>query len=399
MVARHFSDRIYQGVFYLAAGLSCAAVFLRTYLIYRDTAVIWQVFGLLLIFWFLFLFELVVMRRRSFWFHLYLAIQTILISLLIYTPTFEVYDYFSNLYAILGMQLMQRIGGKSSVMWIIIFLTLIGIKFFGFDVFMEGLTRFLSFGSIIVFISSYSLATRHAQEATIYVNSLLQQLKDANHKLEQSADTQRNLGIIRERQRLARELHDSVTQNIFSMTLTTQSALLLMDKNPARVTSQLERLNQLAQSAMTEIQVLISELRPKLMTSSELVSALRKLLTEQPIPEGLSVTLNVNGECELPPVEAQGLFRIAQEALNNIIKHSNAKTASIVFHMDAPLWIAINDDGGGFDPQQAFEGGHIGLASMQERAEEIGWDITIHSDPGKGTHIRVEKKVRKEERV
>jgi two-component system nitrate/nitrite sensor histidine kinase NarX len=135
------------------------------------------------------------------------------------------------------------------------------------------------------------------------------------------------------------------------------------------------------------------------MTSSELISALREHVAGQPVPEGLSVVLNVDGGCELPPNEAQGLFRIAQEALNNIIKHANAKNAHMHFHMDAPFWVTINDDGRGFDQQQAFEGGHIGLASMHERAEEIGWDISIQSAPGEGTHIRVEKKVLLEERL
>jgi hypothetical protein len=171
---------------FLAAGLTCAAVFLRTYLVYRDTAVLWQVLGLLLLFWLLFLAEQAVKRRTNLWFHVYIALQTILISLLIYSPAFEVYDYFSNLYAILGMQMMQRISSKSSVLWIIIFLALIGNKFIRFEGLMEGLTRFLSFGSIIVFLSSYSLATRRAQDAAVHVKSLLQQLQDANQKLEQS---------------------------------------------------------------------------------------------------------------------------------------------------------------------------------------------------------------------
>jgi signal transduction histidine kinase len=253
-------------------------------------------------------------------------------------------------------------------------------------------TRLLLFGSIIVFLASYSLATRRAEEETSQSQSLKQQLQEANRQLEQYADTQMKLSVIHERQRLARELHDSVTQTIFSMTLTTQSAILLLDKNPNRIGSQCERLNQLAQSAMVEMQTLISELGPGQVAESGLTTALRQLIASQQFSEGLAVSLDVEGELELPPREAQGLFRIVQEALNNIVKHANTRNASLHLHMDEPLWIEINDDGQGFDTQQALDGGHVGLAGMRERAEEIGWEITIHSAPGKGTHIRVEKK-------
>jgi signal transduction histidine kinase len=399
MYNNRFAEWIYMGVFYLAAGLTCVAVFLRTYLVYRDTTVLWQGLGLVLLFWMLFLAEVVLIPHRNLWFHLYIILQTIVVSLLIYTRSFEVYDYFSNLYAILGMQMMQRINIKFSAMWIIIFLTLIGIKFFQFEGLVEGLTRFLSFGSVIVFISSYSLATRRAQEATIHAKSLRQQLQDANDKLEQSVDTLRNLSVVRERQRLARELHDSVTQTIFSMTLTTQSALLLLDKDAKRVGIQLDRLNQLAQSAMAEVQTLISELRPEQLTRGGLATAIRQHIAGQALPEGLSVTLEVDDEHELPPLEAQGLFRIAQEALNNIVKHAKARNVKLRLHTNTPFWIEIDDDGQGFDTQQALESGHIGLTGMHERADEIGWNLIIQSTPGMGTHIRAEKIYPIEERT
>jgi signal transduction histidine kinase len=399
MSARHFANRIYQGVFYLAAGLIYAAVLMRTFLLYRDTPVLWQVLGLLLLFLILFLAELVLLKHGSPWFHFYLVIQTFLVSLLIFTPEFEEYDYLSLLYAILGMQIMQRTSAKRGVLWMMIFLTLIGYKFIRFEVPLEGLTRLLLFGSIIVFLASYSLTTRRAQEATSQSQSLGQQLQEANLQLEQYADTQKKLSVVRERQRLARELHDSVTQTIFSMTLTTQSALLLLDKNPERIGSQCERLTQLAQSAMAEMQTLISELDSEHVTGSGLVTALRQHLTSQQFTQGLSVAMEVDGEYQLPPHETQGLFRIVQEALNNVVKHANTRTASLYLHMDEPIWIAINDEGQGFDTQQVLDGGHVGLASMRERAEEIGWDITIQSIPGEGTHIRVEKKYPLEERA
>jgi signal transduction histidine kinase len=399
MIVRRFTDRIYQGVFYLAAGLIYTAVLMRTFLLYRDTPVLGQVLGLLVSFLILFLGELVLVRRGGYWFHFYLLLQTILVSLLIYLPQFEEFDYFSLLFAILGMQLMHRISIKSGLPWIVIFLILIGYVFVRVQGPLDGTTLILLFGSIIVFLSSYSSATRRAKEATNHSHSLMQQLQTTNQQLEQYANTQKRLGIVRERQRLARELHDSVTQTIFSMTLTTQSAVIILDKDPTLLAPQLERLSQLAQSAMSEMHTLISELRPEQVTGGGLVAALRQLISIQHLPEGLSVTLNVDGDQELSPLEAQSLFRITQEALNNVVKHAKAKNANIHLHIDLPYWIEINDDGQGFDTNQALEGGQIGLAGMHERAEEIGWRLSIQSAPGEGTHIRVEKNYPVEERV
>jgi signal transduction histidine kinase len=398
MVARSFANRIYQGVFYLAAGLIYAAVFMRTFLLYRDTAVLGQVLGLLLLYLALFLAEMALARQRIIWFHVYLTLQTILTTLLIYGPEFHEYDYFALLYSILGMQIMQRISVHTGAPWILVYLALLGYKFFRFEGPMEGLTRLLLFGSIIVFLASYSYATRRAQEASSHNQSLMLELQDANHELEQYADTQEKLGIVHERQRLARELHDSVTQSIFSMTLTTQSALLLLDKDPSQVGSQLERLNQLAQNAMAEMRTLISELRPEQTMAGGLESALRKHINSLHLPEGMTVTLDVDGEQEIPAPEAQGLFRIAQEALNNVIKHAAASKTSVRLHMEKPNWIEIDDNGLGFNPQQVLGGGHVGIAGMHERAEEIGWNLTIQSATGKGTHIRVDKMYPEDER-
>jgi len=399
MTARRNVDWIYQGVFYLVVGLIYVAVLLRSFLLYRDSPVLGQVLGLLLLFMCLFLAEIGFAKRGNIWFHIYLVLQTILTSLLIYGPEFDEYDYFSLLFAILGMQLIRQLSTKVSLSWILIFLVLIGYKFFRYEEPIEWLTRLLLFGSIIVFLSSYSLAARRAQESRCYNQSLMQQLQDANQELEQSSDTLEKLGIARERQRLARELHDSVTQTIFSMTLTTQSALLLLNRGPTQVEPQLERLNVLAQSAIAEMHTLISELRPDQGGDSGLATALRQHINHQHLPEGLSVTLEVDGQQGLPPLETQGIFRIAQEALNNVVKHSCASHANIHLHMDEPCWIAVDDDGKGFDTQQAFGSGHVGLAGMHERAEEIGWNLTIQSTLGQGTHIRVEKKYTGKERV
>ncbi len=392
MTSKRSTVWIYQGVFYLATWLIFTAILLRTILFYRDTPVIGQIISLLLLFIVVFLVEQTLLKHTNIWFHINLGLQTLLISSLIYSRIFNEYDYLSLLLGILGMQAMRRLSLKSGIIWIIAFLVIIGYAFFHFEGFVEGLTRLLLFGSVIVFLSSYVFAVRRTQEAHAHNKSLTVQLEDANAKLEQYSQNLEQLGKARERQRLARELHDSVTQTIFSMTLTTQSALILLERDPSQINTQLDRLNQLAKSAQAEMRTLISELSPEQMVGAGLVAALRQHINTRQLPEGLSVKIEVNGEQALLPLEDQGLFRIAQEALNNVVKHSSATTANLRLHMDEPYWIEIDDDGQGFDLQRQYGGGRVGLAGMRERAEEIGWTLSIRSAPGEGTTIRVEKK-------
>jgi hypothetical protein len=202
MNTRRSTNWIYQGVFYLAAGLIYAAVLLRSTLIYRDTPVLRQLLGLLLLFLGLFLSEMALTRHGSIWFHIYLVLQAILTSLLIYGPEFKEYDYYSLLFAILGMQAMRYLNSRASLSWFLAFFVLIGYAFFRFEGPVEGMTRLLLFGSVIVFLASYSLAARRAQEARTHIQSLMLQLQDANQELEQYSNTLEKLGVARERQRL-----------------------------------------------------------------------------------------------------------------------------------------------------------------------------------------------------
>jgi signal transduction histidine kinase len=398
MIAKPSTNWIYQGVFYVAAGLIYAAIALRSYLLYQGTPELKQVLALLLFYLVFAGIELILRRRVGRWFYIYLVFQTIVVCLLIYGPNFKEYDYFSLLFAILGMQAMQNVSYRGGIFWILLFILLIGYSFVRFEGPLEGSIRVLLFGSVIIFLSAYALASRRAQEARLLNQSLVEQLQQANLQLEVYSDTLEKLGIANERQRMARELHDSVTQTIFSMTLTTQSALLLLERDPSRLAAQLERLNQLSRSALEEMHTLISELRPNQAVGEGLVTTLRQHLASRQLPEGLALSIETEGEFELSPAEEQGLFRITQEALNNVIKHAYASHVKLRLHLAEPYWIEIQDDGQGFDYRQAQGGGRMGLTSMRERAAEIGWDTQIQSSPGEGTRIRVEKKDTNKER-
>ena len=399
MAANSSSKRIYQSIYYLAIGLIYTAVLLRSILFYQGTPYLGRMIGLLLCFLLLFLVEHGLSKRVEKWFNIYLGVQSLLVFLLIINSNHEDYDYISILFAILGMQAMQHLKSRSGTFWITIFFILFGVPFIWFEGALEGVIRVILFGSVMIFLSAYSLSTRRAQEAHGQNKSLMQQLQEANQQLESHSDTLKQLGVARERQHLARELHDSVTQTIFSMTLTTQSAMLLLERDPNRVGIQLERLNQLAQSALAEMHTLISELRPEQISGGGLVAELRHHIEARHLPEGLSVSLEIDGDERLSAHEEQILFRITQEALNNVIKHAHASKASILLHIEEPFWIEIEDNGQGFSLEQSQGSGRLGLAGMRERAEEISWDLTIKSTPGAGTRIRVEKKYPAGEKV
>ena len=287
---------------------------------------------------------------------------------------------------------MQRLNPKPGALWIGLFTPLMVLLLFKTYGAFQAIALAVIYTALNIFVASYALATRRAQAARAQNQSLALELQEANRQLQAYSKQLEQLAVTRERHRLARELHDSVTQTVFSMTLTTQSALLLLDRDPRQASAQLDRLHQLSQSALAEMRVLISELRPEKVAEGGLVAALRRHLADRRVSESLAVSLEVEDDQTLNLAEEQGLFRIAQEALNNIVKHAQASQAHIRLHLVEPSWwMEIEDPGQGFDLERARDSGHVGLSSMGERAAEIGWNLRIMTAPGAGTRIRVEK--------
>lgn len=376
-------------VYYLASGLYFGAVFLRSLIIYWDSSYIVWVSGLLAIGLILFISESAVSRRWPLYFPFYLGLQTMLIFVLLITPGSP--DFIAALLSVLSMQAMQRLAPKIGASWIglcsvVTVLLLVG-EYGGFQAVALGLV----YCAGCVFFGSYTLAMRRAQEAGAQNQALAGELRAANQQLESYSAQLEQLAVVRERSRLARELHDSVTQTVFSMTLTTQSALLVLERDPNHVNAHLERLIQLARSALSEIRVLISELRPEQKAGDGLVPALQRALASGHYPDNLSIALEVEGDQPLQHDEEQGLLRIAEEALNNIVKHAQTSHAIVRLHLAEPFWMEVEDQGKGFELSQARARGRVGLSSMHERALEMGWNFLIRTKPGAGTCIRVDK--------
>ena len=197
--------------------------------------------------------------------------------------------------------------------------------------------------------------------------------------------------ILQERSRLARDLHDSVTQLLYSLTLLVEAGRRLAKSGDwARVDEALARLSQISQQAFKEMRLLVYELRPLALKRAGLVRALQQRLDTVERRAGIEATLTVDGNVELPARLEEELYHIAQEALNNALKHAAATTITVYILADEQrIAIEIHDDGKGLDLSAASDEGGIGLSSMRERAEKLGGALTITSTPGQGTTINV----------
>jgi signal transduction histidine kinase len=389
------TSRLSHWIYYLAAALFYAGAYLRTLVIFRHSANLSRAQDLLLVVLAIFITEPLLTRRWKGHFSVYLLVQTVLVFFLLSLS--DTSEYFAILLGVLSMQVMLNLSLRISAGWMTvcaIFMVLLLAEAYGLP---QAVAFALIFTAINVFMGTYALTARRQQAAHQEQVQLAHQLRLANQQLEEYSSQLEHLAVVRERNRFARELHDSATQTVFSMTLTTQSAMLLLKRNSGQVMPQLERLDQLVQAALSEMQSLISTLKPEAEPSPGLVAGLRHQLSAVRLAQSLSVDLQVTGEQSLSPPEEGALLGIAGEALNNIVKHSKTNRAQIRVHLEQPYWMEVEDQGQGFDLVRASQSGRMGLTSMRERAAEIGWSLQVSSSPGAGTCIRVEKKPVKEE--
>ncbi len=194
--------------------------------------------------------------------------------------------------------------------------------------------------------------------------------------------------ILEERQRLARELHDSVSQALYGIALGARTARELLDRDPAQATEPLNYVLSLAEAGLAEMRALIFELRPEALETEGLVAALTKQIESARARHGLEVHAEWCSEPDLPYEVKEAIYRIAQEALNNITKHARAQRAEVRMDCSSDeVTLEVSDDGVGF-ASDSFPG-HLGLRSMRERAKNVGGTLEVESAPQQGTRIRV----------
>jgi signal transduction histidine kinase len=202
------------------------------------------------------------------------------------------------------------------------------------------------------------------------------------HQAEQAA-------VQEDRQRLARELHDAVSQSLFSASVIAETLPRLWERDPLIVQQYLGDLHRLIRGALAEMRMLLLELRPKSMENAVLEDLLHQLMDGIQGRTQLEVSLQIQGQGEFPTRVKKNLFRIAQEALNNVVKHARAQHVELILNQSVDhITLCISDDGQGFEDGYV-DGGHLGLQIMHERADNIGADMTISSRSGQGTEIVV----------
>lgn len=229
-----------------------------------------------------------------------------------------------------------------------------------------------------------SLALTFANQAALAID---------NTRLRKKAE---DMAVAAERNRLARDLHDAVTQTLFSASLIAEVVPRIWERNRDEGLKRLEELRQLTRGALAEMRMLLFELRPATLVEAPLEDLLKQLAEAITGRARITVDLNVKGTARLPLEVKIVFYRIAQEALNNVAKHSGAKKAAVELRIneDEQLGVivaglSVSDDGRGFEPGKIVSG-HFGLGIMKERAESAGAKLNVSSRPGEGAVVALE---------
>jgi signal transduction histidine kinase len=210
-----------------------------------------------------------------------------------------------------------------------------------------------------------------------------------NARLRRQAD---GLLLVQERNRLARELHDSVTQSLYSVTLFAEAGRRTASAGRnEQVAEYFSQIGETGQQALKEMRLLIHKLRPSILAKEGLVRALQQRLNSVEGRAGVKSQLIVEGDAKLPASLEDALYQIAQEALNNALKHAMATEVmvSLNYVNAEQIVLRVGDNGRGFEPEAAADSGGMGLTSMRERAESLDGELTIQSAPGQGSTVEV----------
>jgi signal transduction histidine kinase len=254
-----------------------------------------------------------------------------------------------------------------------------------------GLPLIFVYAVIYFLLAAFIAIIREAESAREKSQKQQTELQSAYQQLQFYTTQAEELAVLQERNRLARELHDSVTQSLYSLTLFTEAARHMAEElGEESIEQYIGQIGVMGQQALKEMRLLVYELQPPELERDGLVRALRKRLEAVEGRAGVEARLEVEGYDKLPGEVEGELYRIAQEALNNSLKHAAA--GSVVLYLrqsDGIIEMEIVDDGVGFNPEDLPDRGGMGLNSIRGRAEHIGGTMTIRSHPGGGTSVKV----------
>jgi signal transduction histidine kinase len=239
----------------------------------------------------------------------------------------------------------------------------------------------------------FSIAHTHAHAPAPDELRLYQAMADRASVAIQNAELYeraQQVASLEERQRLARELHDSVSQALYGIALGARTARTQLDRDPAAAVDPMEYVLQLAEAGLAEMRALIFELRPESLQTEGLVAAIEKQVASTRSRYGLEVQADLGSEPQTKIEVKEALYRVAQEALHNIVKHAHAQHVVVsLVTSNGTIDLRVRDDGRGFDTEGSYPG-HVGLHSMRERIDKLRGTITIESVSGRGTSVNVQ---------
>jgi signal transduction histidine kinase len=387
----------------MAVYLILASVIIRSLVMFGGEPQLLQVLALLAAYSGL----LIAYQQRGAWFAadrqraaIYLGVQSLLVVGLILIPPHH--DYLPLLFIPLSLYAVELLDRRGGFMWIMAYMLLMFWLYViaplvfsepSYNPWTTGLAMTLLYGGFGFLVGQIAHVRQQAEGTEQRNQHMSIDLQAAHRQLQDHAAQLEELAVMQERSRLARELHDSVTQTVFSMTLAVRAAQLLLSKDLRQAAVQLDRVVELARNASREIQAIVKQLRPASLSEAGLPAALQSYLAERQARDGLVAHLEVRGEAHWPENVTLGLYRIVQEAVNNVIKHAGTREVTIKLNLcDQPARIEVIDHGLGFVVSEiAPQRGHMGLVSMAERARELGWAMTIDAAPGQGTCVKVQE--------
>jgi len=346
--------------------------------------------GLMLAYGVLLFTEVTIVRRLPVYLYVYFVIQTIIVVVLILIPLYppedpQSNDFFALLFIPLCVQAIIYFPRPASYYWVVA-LTATSITALNFQ---YGMSKGIKYA--VTYILAYTMV---CFLAIFYINAeeAKNKLNIANRKLQEYTKNAEALAVVEERNRLARDLHDSVTQSLYSLTLFAEAASEELNAGEVETTkAHLKDLRETSRKALQEMRLMVFELRPPELETKGLAAALQERLETVEARTGIDAITNVQIEERLSTNIEYGLYSIAREALNNILKHSQATKVEIsLLRKDGSILFEIQDNGVGLDALQAGSNSGLGIKGMKERADQIGAKLTLQNIPEGGTLLRVE---------
>jgi signal transduction histidine kinase len=307
---------------------------------------------------------------------LYFGSQLVVLILLLMLQVPFV-DGINFMFLIVSIHAALVLTRKAALIWIAVYYVTVSVG------------AFLRSGSDAFFAAAFYLATYSVCGFFGYILQQAELERERNERLVEelkaTQDKLQELAVLDERNRLARDLHDSVKQQVFAISMQLSAARTALSETDKAYPSVTEA-EQLAQQAGTELTTLINALRPPALERKSLTDAVREYAKEWSRQNGMEITLSMDGDLPLSVNEEQVFFRVVQEALSNVARHSQATHVTLeLIHEDSHVLFCIADNGKGFDAEHVQMG--VGLHSMQERLTQIGATFHLQSEKDGGTQI------------